>query len=852
MTAKSADVIVRLLAKDEGLREALKGAGKDGEKALKAIDRASKKAGPGLKAVDNVAIDLKKSLSNALDTLGPLGSALKGLGPIGLAAGAALAVTVGAARAAAKAGEDAAKKLAQIEIDADKIGVSTDALQALRFELSGVIQNENELTSALQAANKTTSEAALGTGEFYSNLARINPEMVKNVQNADSLKDRLEAVRDGYNQAGGEVERNSILLRTFGDNGVAVGRALLELEGGIDGAIESAKSFGVVQDESLIKASAEAAEAIEKANLRIEASMTSFKVRFSGLAVAAKETYADIINTISGGAGKNPLQREFDKLIKDLAFKGANPKRLERIAELAVLLGKAKKEAEELADAEAKAASASANNASLRAAYNKLIDEATTATERRAEALEKLDAIRAAGFIDGGPAEYDRLRNLIVEKYKDVDAIRAQEKAARDFEKAAQDAARAREKGIELLSRSSTASDAAGAVTQKVAAYQADLTDNMAAYGLTLDQVGRLVTQYRENLDGTAKAKETLNSAMQGILDPVARFQAETKALQAAQALANIDHDKFNALMMTRKELLGELRQAASDQAETEEFGETLAAAETRIKDSLKSASQIIDEKVELQRKIIEALGGQLSDDEASAFLAKYRKDLEKTAAKTDELSASQEGLIDIINASSGGWDSLGKTALQVLQDMIIKSIQANNTIGAGGVGGFFGSLASSLFGGGSSAASAISVPVNHTGKAVVGSAGGARRLVDPSIFIQAPRHHSGTASIGSDEVPMIAQKGERIFSNSQNNDLIAAINSRGGAAITAPTRFIVNNYGNDTITTEEREGEDGQKELIATIGKQMKGVALQTLSSREGKSAMQATYGLKPRVGAR
>lgn len=303
--------------------------------------------------------------------------------------------------------------------------------------------------------------------------------------------------------------------------------------------------------------------------------------------------------------------------------------------------------------------------------------------------------------------------------------------------------------------------------------------------------------------------------------------------------------------MERRKVLLGELVQAQEDAAETEQFGETLEAAEKRIKDSLRTASEIIDEKVELQRQIIEALGNSLTDDQATAFLAKYRQDLEETKTKTNELTAAQSGLIDIVNASAGGWDSLGDTALRVLQDVIVKSLEANNTLGSGGVGGFFSSLAGSIFGGSSGSSAAVSVPVNHSGKAVVGSAGGVRRRVDPSIFENAPRFHNGASNIGSDEVPMIAQTGERIFSRSDNSALISAINGRG-SVVSAGMRVTINNFGNDAVQTEEREGADGQKELIATIGKQMRSVALDTLSSREGQSAMSSTYGLKPRVGAR
>ncbi|MDJ0953444.1 MAG: hypothetical protein QNJ81_07175, partial [Acidimicrobiia bacterium] len=76
-----------------------------------------------------------------------------------------------------------------------------------------------------------------------------------------------------------------------------------------------------------------------------------------------------------------------------------------------------------------------------------------------------------------------------------------------------------------------------------------------------------------------------------------------------------------------------------------------------------------------------------------------------------------------------------------------------------GGGGGLFGMLsgfASSLFGGfGGSAATA------HTG-GIVGTSPMSTRSVAPGTFSNARRFHNG-GTIGSDEVPIIARRGERI-----------------------------------------------------------------------------------------
>ena len=116
--------------------------------------------------------------------------------------------------------------------------------------------------------------------------------------------------------------------------------------------------------------------------------------------------------------------------------------------------------------------------------------------------------------------------------------------------------------------------------------------------------------------------------------------------------------------------------------------------------------------------------------------------------------------------------------------------------------GGLLGAIGS-LFGGGDAAPAAIQpgaiastsgaasvapldfvmTPLFHRG-GVVGE-GGTPRATDPSIFAGAPRFHAGgMIGLGPDEVPIIAQRGERVMTAQQQAQQSATANGDGSVTI--------------------------------------------------------------------
>lgn len=890
MPSNSADVIIRLIAKDEGLKEALKASGKQGEKFVRQLEDAGKKGGAGLKSVDNVAKDVKGSMNGLLQRLGPVGSALKGLGPIGFGAAAGLGALVVGATAAANAGEQAAKSIAAIGDAADEIGLSTDTYQTYVAVVKEGRVETAALEAALRAAAKTTAEAALGTGELYSNLILVNPELVKQVQTADSLEDRLKAVAKLYNEAGTEVERSTVLLRTFGDNGVRAGKLLLESGGDIDALKTKYEALGLILSEDLIRASQDAAGELEIANARMKVSQDKLKIAFSDFAVSTKEKMADLFTFLAKGAGVKSISEDISELttrVNELnlsQIKAENSGRnrrghgrknyLDNEREIEQILAKiAALEAEQVALDEAAAARdkeavEQAGLTKLKAALNRLREEAKTASERETEALIELNTAREKGLISSD-AEYNRLRRLIAEKYKDVTVIRNQEKAERDKVKAAQEAARALEKGLEIRLKLTNADQRGLAVTEKVAAYQKDLTDNMKVYGLSQQQVTLAVDDYRASLDGSAQAQVTLASALAETLDPVARFNAETEKLEALQALANIPAEDFNRILAARAVLLDELQTREKEQAETDQFGESLSEAEKRIKDSLKTTAEIIDEKIELQKKIIEALGTSLDPDDAAEYLAKYRKELEEAADKTDDLRVANLDLNDVIHAAGQGWEEVGELILKTLAQIIIKMALAKDETqgfgdilgsilggGGSGSGGGFSQIFGDIFGSGGGD---FLAGVFHKGSASVGGAAPQTRKVPAAIFEGAPRYHRGSAAIGRNEVPAILEKGERVTTESDSRALVNAINastmmSARGRSGDGGFKLTVINSGEPVEADVQDNGVDaqGQREFTLMLRRAIKSEVPSALASPAAANVLAQTYGVRKSVRGR
>lgn len=178
---------------------------------------------------------------------------------------------------------------------------------------------------------------------------------------------------------------------------------------------------------------------------------------------------------------------------------------------------------------------------------------------------------------------------------------------------------------------------------------------------------------------------------------------------------------------------------------------------------------------------------------------------------------ALTSGLADILDGSKSvgqGFQDMSKIILRAIEEMIIKLMIVGPLMRSlqGGLSGSLG-LGSLLGGGAASVTAAGSIagafgPTSvggvplvglHSG-GIVGSEATFKRYVNPAYFDDAPRFHTG--GIAGDEVPIIAKRGEGVFTPGQ----MAALGG-GGSVSVGDTSIVINgNVGESELQSIKTE----------------------------------------------
>ncbi len=163
-----------------------------------------------------------------------------------------------------------------------------------------------------------------------------------------------------------------------------------------------------------------------------------------------------------------------------------------------------------------------------------------------------------------------------------------------------------------------------------------------------------------------------------------------------------------------------------------------------------------------------------------------------------------------------------------------------------------FGSIGSNLFGGGGTIQDAGGGPVQiaHTG-GVIGIDHLAARSVDPVVFNNAPRFHSG--GVVGNEVPIIAKRGETVFTPGQMRALGAGL--LGARRGQKPEVKVVVNVDNRAPGTEAKvqTRRDGNGNLgLDIVIEKVEGRLSRNIGRGEGLApTLERRYGLNPAAGS-
>jgi tape measure domain-containing protein len=195
---------------------------------------------------------------------------------------------------------------------------------------------------------------------------------------------------------------------------------------------------------------------------------------------------------------------------------------------------------------------------------------------------------------------------------------------------------------------------------------------------------------------------------------------------------------------------------------------------------------------------------------------ADVSNNLQKSAASW--LDSTTDKMADFVVTGKAAWADLSNAILKDMAKMAIRGV-------AGNFYSFLGGGAGKAAGGGGGASKMVAQ--HHSG----GTAGsvGASRMVDPAMFANAPRWHTGTGgmTLGGDEIPIIAKRGEQV---DWPENLAKQYGGAGGGVTLTMGDINVNGgsgtpaQNDDLVAKMTQAFKDSAQEMVtAQIRKQMK-----------------------------
>lgn len=338
--------------------------------------------------------------------------------------------------------------------------------------------------------------------------------------------------------------------------------------------------------------------------------------------------------------------------------------------------------------------------------------------------------------------------------------------------------------------------------------------------GLDLVKLDTQIAQARARIDLLARtlARDTATAAAQAASDA---FAAAQKAIDAEfeklrQAEANIEARQGAGLIDARA------------------AGQELAAAYNNVNAAVAALLPNAE-------ALATALAGEGRTD-AAAYLEGIRTRLLGLKAPVDALGSSiaqtfessfADAFASFVSGAKSASDAFRDLANSIISGLARIAAQeaAAGFLKSSGLGSAFnglGSFIGGLFG------------VAHTG-GVIGADALARRLVNPAVFLGAPRLHTGGLVGG--EVPIIAKKGEGVFTPEQ----MAALAPAGSAP--PVTVNVIESPGNGGQTRTRNEG--GQS-IVEVLVEQVKSRMIGDVRSRgDFSAALESQFGLNRAAGA-
>ena len=262
----------------------------------RAIARVEKKTGSAMRRSSKQVNRLSKSMNRA----SVAAKKLSGVFGLGGALSAVGLVSMG--REAVKAADNIAKVAA-------KVGLSTDALQELRFaaERSGVATNALDL--GMQRFSRRVGEAANGGGELYKILTANNIAL----RNADGSMRSQNAILADYadliQRAGSDQERLLLAFKAFDSEGAAMVNMLESGSSGLADLRQKARDASAVIDGDLIKSAVKTNDRLQELSATLKGNVTSSLLSVADAAFHAGDAFDSLMKKAGNAEGWKNLLR---------------------------------------------------------------------------------------------------------------------------------------------------------------------------------------------------------------------------------------------------------------------------------------------------------------------------------------------------------------------------------------------------------------------------------------------------------------------------------------------------------------------------------------------------------------
>lgn len=263
-------------------------------------------------AVDESAGGLKNfanAATGALPSGGAFGSVLSSLGPAGIAAAAGIGTALAAAAiaktafmAVATATSEALDRIDQLDDAAANIGVSTEALSALRYAAGFAGVGAEELDGSVQKMLKNLGKAAAEGGKTADTLNKLGLDATQLANmKPDEAYVKIAQALDGIKNP---AERAAAAQEIFGKSGVRMLGALSAIAKGFGDSKEEAEAFGQVISSVDAAKVAQANDNISKLGLAAEGAGNTLAIELAPAITAVTEEMLALIKS-SGGVVEN-------------------------------------------------------------------------------------------------------------------------------------------------------------------------------------------------------------------------------------------------------------------------------------------------------------------------------------------------------------------------------------------------------------------------------------------------------------------------------------------------------------------------------------------------------------------